>query len=499
MAYNFQDDLDERLKEVANQSASAIIQPGQVQATPQNQQSNLPNNMPQLSSGTGLIGGSNVSNDAARGTTQGPGGNRFANIGQYIQQNDPSQLSEAVGSRIEGAGERARQGINQVQEQFRQQVQAQTVNFDDRLANLIRQNPTQLTDAERQQVQAQRTAQFQGPQNISDIESFRPVQSQIENTRNLAQSTQSEEGRAQLAREVTTGRRATSGVVNLNNLLLSVDPRAQQRLAQATENVSDLDQRLEAARAAAQEQARTAAETTAQARQQTQSLLDTEKTGLQQNLQQKAESERERLVKLENELRQVIGQLSAAPTPAGVQTKITPDINYATAPGAFGGNYDQFVSLVDTVNKARDLGLNRDLNPFIRSLASPEAVTAQQVATADDLARYQALSQLAGVQPQFLTQVGQAPTRLAEFNYADALADLNAAISAEEARRKAPAPRGDSRDTNDLNNVIRATLEPTRAVLEPAKEFFSNVFSDKNTKKDIEKFDSKQVFSSILK
>lgn len=500
MAYNFQDDLDERLKEAANQSASGIIAPGQVAPDPQGQQSNLPN-VPQLNTGSGLISGTTISSDAARGAAQGPGGNRFANIGQYIQQNDPSRLSEAAGGKIEGAGEMARQGIGQTFDKFSQQVRSQTVNFDDRLADLIRQNPTQLTEAERQTVKAQRDAQFKGPRDLSEIEDYNAAKAQAEKAIALAQAAQTEEGRAQLAREVTTGRRATGGVVNLNNLLLSVDPRAQQRLGQAIESVSDIGGRLEQSRLAAQDMARTAAETTEQARQRTRELLESERAGLQQGLQQRAEARKQQLIGTDDELRQLITQLSTMPVQpgSGVHTKITPSIDYAKAPDLLGTNYDQFLTLMDTVNEAKGLGITRDLSPFVQALYSPDVVTPQAVATAEDLARYQALADLAGIAPQFLAQVGGAPNRLSSFDYNAALNDLRSAINNEKARRAAAAaPQGGGeRSRSDLEKAAEAAGQIFTAPLNLAGSLLG--ISDKDAKKDVEKFNSREIFSSILK
>jgi hypothetical protein len=430
MAYLPQDEnLDERLRQAAQQGQGET-----------------------LSGQSGIITQSPMSGNASTNVVQRAGGNQFANIGQYLTQNDASGLAEKASSKIEEAGTTAKNAIKGLEDEYKNRVEQNTVRFNQDLINKAISNPVNLTDAEKQQIKSMRTASYKGPQNISDIEDkYTDAMSKFDTAKLLSSFTTSEEGRAQLARDVTTGRRATGGVVGLNNLLLSSDPNARARLKQATDNNADLDQRLESVRSTAAELAQNAKKATQDASlKTTKTLLDTIQS-IDADLANRTALERSRLAQQDKMMRDSLDSLA---TNGSIE-------NPENLAGLLGISQDEARNLLDTASRAKSYNINFDPNSYIVQLANEGDVNKKSVATADEYARLQALADLAGTAP-ILEGYGSAPSRYSGIRYTDMVNQLNDLINArirEMNRPPAPEPERTPSDLERAGEFIQRNVE----------------------------------------
>jgi hypothetical protein len=401
MAYLPQDEnLDERLRQAAEQSTQ------------------------QLSGQSGVIASGNSSTSNSGGIVQRPGGNQFANIGQYLVQNDPSQLAERVSGVIKQAGGKAKESLENLRGAYRDAVDRAVIKLDEDL--LRRATATaNLSDEDRNKVKQMRTGSYSGPNQLSDlVGDYSDVLARINQANSISNLEESEEGRAQLAREVTQGRKASSGVVGLNNLLLSSSPEARAKLKESADKYRNLNAQLTDAERESIEMAQRGKEQSAAVNRAVQDELSNSLDRLNSDVDRRLAKERWWLQQKDQNMRDIVNDLAISRMDLTLDNfPIHKWINGKTRVfnhDLFGISESEGARLYDVLNKSRMKGVPTDLRPFLRTVATPEDFGRGEVMSPEEVARLMSLADLAGVEIGPLSY-GR-PTRLSKL---DAEAAIN--------------------------------------------------------------------------
>lgn len=265
---------------------------------------------PMLSPSSGAITPNQSPQNAppASGSSQKPTGSGFVNLFNYLDQNKTQSqgLSNKVGSTITGAGDEAKNKINQTQDVFNQKNQAGTTQFNKGVLDTVFKDPVKATEQQATDAKKQLNNTYQGPNQLSDVEDenglYTGILSSIGLAKNKVENSKTEGGRKELLREVEKSPIRTAGISSLNNLLLQNDPNSKQTLANARTGVGDLDERFNNAKATTEALAAKSVADAAAAKQQAQGLFDKNNQSYINRLNSKALSENERNKNLINAL-----------------------------------------------------------------------------------------------------------------------------------------------------------------------------------------------------
>lgn len=316
---------------------------------------------------------------AAPAAPQGSG--RFINLQKYIQANAPKSQEQSLGGQIaQKFGQQVGQvgqKIGQAQQQFQtgiapeqQRLAGAKSNIQQTLAAAT--SPSNLTPEQIQQFQAFSQGQARGPQEMQGLQQLRSDVAQVGRTAGLAQS---EPGRFQLLRNYFGTPTYSTGQQRLDQLLLQSQPSGLQNLRSQAQGANQ-------ALGSAQQQTSQTLGELARQRAEAQTAAQTGVTDAQTAEQGAITSEAERLTGQRNQLATKLSQL-------------------LNGRGGTGFRQDE-LSLLG-LNPADIEGINIsgvDLSSFTPN--SPQAITAGQVATPEQRARLEALSQLAGTDQTFL-------------------------------------------------------------------------------------------------
>jgi len=423
MAYVLNDNQEEQESGVlAGQEGQGIANPQQAGGPVQLSQSGGSIEGAQGSAG-------NEAAQAASTSSQNGGGAGFTNISQYLQQNadQAGKLANKVGGYVTGQGDTARSTLNDSTGKFNKVVDDNTVQFNQGLFNEVNQSAAQVAadQAKAADVTKQRTAEYKGPSTFEDTEFYNPAYQAIETAKTSGANTQTDEGRKQLLSQIQQSKRANAGVTSLNNLLLSNDENARNILNQANAGLSDLDQRLLDASNAAKARAAAAGETTAATK--------------------KAANE-----SLGNTLGGFKTDVDARTSQTLAQAKAQQDAVKAALSQSAVLNADQLKNLgitqaqYDALRGDRDLVKSKwgdtqfdDFSKYLTTTAPDASINRNNVATAEDYARLQALNQLMGGQDQFLSDASLAGTAnldTYDLNFGGAQSDISTARGGYERR-----------------------------------------------------------------
>lgn len=441
MAYLPQDD-EEKEGQGAQQGQIAAPQGETVQSTEiqqqkqSAQQENAVGGPVQLSEGSGDIqGASGDGSEAAEASQSGVDsgqGSGFTNITQYLQENAPQaqNLANRVGGIVQGQGNEASEAITGAQDSFNQDVQSNTVQYNQELANQAASQEFQGFQDQAQADEFRRmvNAQYQGPQNLESTDYYNPAAQSVQKAQSTAQLIDSDAGRKQLLSQIQQGKRANAGVTSLNNLLLSNSPEAKQILEQSRTGISDLDERLAQIAQQSGLDAEQAKALTAQTKQQIQNqflsdqgVVNQFKTDVDARTQQAIQEAQAK----QDAVKQAIAQ----------NASLTDEqLNY------LGVTKDQYNQLLADRNYYRDTFKKdnyNDLSRYITAQDPTQTLSRQNIATAEDYARNAALSDLLGINNDFLLDPSQAGTGSLDtfdLNLANAQGDISTARAGEEQR-----------------------------------------------------------------
>lgn len=219
-------------------------------------------------SGGSLIGGGGLPQAGASPTPPPPTqeGTGWTNLQRYLELNAPqaSKMAGRVAESVEEGARETGEAIRGGRSAFESDVERQ---------NVISQSPVEkakkaaesLTPEEREQFIRYRKGEFVGPGSLQETSAYYDLARQVEEAQARSGLTETSAGRQQLLDELATD--PTRGKTLLNELLLSGDPGARARLAEARQTGEALTGALsgavtasEAAAAAKQDELRDIAE-----------------------------------------------------------------------------------------------------------------------------------------------------------------------------------------------------------------------------------------------
>ncbi len=486
---------------------------------------NLDPNAPPPSGGgstliTGQGGSSNVHTGPAPSSPNAPGGmpGNFVGIQQYLNANQPqsSKLAGQVGGYVSDLGTSARGAASGAQGQFQNAINQNTVNLDQSLFNEAQANPQQVAAdaAKKAEFQKEYNANYGGPSSFEGSDYYAPA---LQATRAASDATTllgTPEGQKSVVAnlEKKTGGYSTPGAQSFDTALLQAAPNAREVIGQTIAKNSDLKANLDALAAEGNKAAKNAAATTVATNQAYQGTFGNQQlqSALEKALTAKASEANTSALKQG----QSIVEKLVSNQPLTDQELQSLDINKDNLSQIQAG--EKYVS---------------DLNPYT-GVVSPN-ITGQQIASSDDYARYLALNELTGQNANFLTNPNLANSAnynsVKPFNLNQYLADVAAAQKAEADRiaeaNKAPprthpqiepptagqvlsaVPGAIGNAISKVGNAIsKEGIKAGAPVQAPtAPDIFSKigkfgkkVFSDKNLKTNVEKFNASAFLDSMI-
>jgi hypothetical protein len=395
--------------------------------------------------------------------TGGQGSGSFTNLNAYLEANRGLNFGAQVAGQAQREIERAAEQQNVAERGFRQAADIGTIQRQDELLRQIQENPIAVAqnEAQRAELQRMRDAAYGGPRSLAETEFYQPTYEATRRAQEVAGLTESEAGRKTYLQELygpKAGRYDyTPGMQRLDNLLLQRDPEAKAAFAAVQANAANLPGRFEQLNQALNQYAQRAGEITAATRGATRGFLGIGETGAYEPgkgiIGQEAgqlESDVARRQKELADIKNLLGnigtyrsisqftpeQLAATGiTPEayrgyGIQAGLTPyypgdpnavsmaqQLEWINRP-AFRSNvgpYQAGESLRRIFNPLElEAGQLYGANPAsYASFANEADITASSVASPEQLARLQALSNLAGIEQTFISapeQVGKLTT-----------------------------------------------------------------------------------------
>lgn len=439
-------------------------------------------------------GGKSAPAEAAKQTTPGNSASPFVGIKEYLNANkqQSGKLGGQVGNFVGGRVDAANEALKGAEQNFGQQVDQNTVKLDENLLNQIKNDPTKVAQNQAQLQQAKNMQKaYAGPTDFQTNQAYQSAAPTLQK----AQNTVSNLGNAQGQKQVLTeqqlenrGGKVNRGAATLDQALLQASPEAREALKPTQEKGAQLKGNIDttiqnAMQRVSGAQAQSAATNKAvqdfynQQYQQQQAALNARAQAANQAAQQEAQDIRGRVG---------YGQLSDR------------DLAYL---GLSRGDFDtirgDFAKYGPEVTGGYgNQGMDQLMNYV--GFSNPNA-TAQNVATAEDYARAQALNQLAGFGGEYLSNPSLANTFNSDtvnFDVAGARNFINERKAAAERLAAQQAQGGGTGGgfANQVNESVNGG--PLAPVVNTVKSVFP---SDKNLKTDIKPFEAKKFLETISK
>lgn len=450
----------------------------------------------------GGAGSGQAQNQNQNAQQQGTSSGNYTNLQKYMTANQGFNNGQGLGAKvvnnINQAADQTKQQVNAAGNAFQQQAQSQ-INTWNSAQPLVQQavaDPSTFVQNNDNvaKVTAARDAQYTGPKSLQDLQgenNLANLQMKTQNVNDMANQGQTESGRFNLLRQMFGNQNYSRGQQSLDNLLVQGD-KDQLRQMQATRQVAgDTANTLNAAQQQAQ---KTAADATQQAQQvqtDTRNAFNGAINTLDTSLQSKVDAGNALNQRLKDEVAK--GTISAADAKLlGLQASTTDrlytDDVYANKSGKVGTwddyNTDEVNNMLNAwsapmgdayqeyqaahgpitsddlfnSNSALNQYINDKINNYgkvtdienygvdIGHYLNNMAATKQNVASADDYARYSALAKLAGVDPTLLTD----PTQAGKFDSTSRL------------------------DLDNYNKAVDANKAAFEAQYNPLMSFFNN-------------------------
>ena len=346
-------------------------------------------------------------------------GTGFTNLQQYLNANQNNQLGNTISGGINNQIQNTQQGLNQANQQFQQGLESNAFNTpqNQTYVNQTLQNAQNIQPG--QNVGQQDIGKFQqflggqytGPQSLSNAQM---LAGQAQNAQALGQSTLSEGGRQallqQFAGKSNPYQSYSQGQQNLDSLLLG---QQGKQLQGAAKQSNQLGQQVQNSITGAQQQAQTAQTGNQQfgkwVGDQTQGALNT----YQQNINNAANAANQAA---QNQLQSDYYSLESQYNP-NIQLPAGAHVGFMARPG---GQPQPLTSDLQFLQGQYSAGVTpQQIEQYITQGAQ---ATAQNIATPQQQAQYNALAQLAGQANNFLPagqQVGgYDPTKAITVNQA---------------------------------------------------------------------------------
>lgn len=346
----------------------------------------------------------------------------FVGIQQYINANRPqaSKLAGNVGGFVTDIGNQAKSTLDTQKGAFNQAVNQNSVQLNQGLLDEAKADPTKVASdaAKKAEFQKMRDAQYAGPASFEGSEFYQPAQQSVAKAQQAADNTKTVEGQRNLLSDLqkTQKGKVNQGALDFDSLLLQAAPEARSTLEGVRNAQTDLGNQFNAFTQEGNALAKNAAAQTAAAKSAVNQAFAGPQ-GVQGQLEQ-ALNERAQGAAMDNDW---FNQKAVQDFLSG--GKVTDE-----ALKRIGATREQ-ANQVGALNKGGAL-INPDaaknyytMNPLANQ------VNAQNVASAEDYARYQALNDLMGNTGSLLTdpsQAGKANYDNIDFDVNRFLADLTA-------------------------------------------------------------------------
>ena len=372
----------------------------------------------------------------------------FVGIKQYLDQNkqQSDKLAKNVGGYVESKGQQAQEAIGQSQQQYNQAVAQGTVQKNQQLIDQAKQDAASVAsdEAKKAEFQKMRDAQYQGPETLQQSDFYQPVAQSLTEAQRAADNTQTVSGRNELLsslQQSNTGK-SSAGATMLDNALLGASSTAKDVFGQAREKVGALQGQLSAAEQEAVNKANAAKSETEAARQ---AVLDSfaGENSVQANLEKELVARSQSLI---NQSKQQADQTAAA-----LKASAQLNDNQLKLLGITKQQYNELLADRDLLKNQFGKDPYSDLSIYAQKVDPTAKITAQNVATADEYAKYLALNDLMGTQGGFLTDpslAGTADTDALAFDFANAKGNVVQSIEMErqaKAQREAEAAAAKAR------------------------------------------------------
>jgi hypothetical protein len=397
---------------------------------------------------TAPIGASSGSSTTQSGNPTGTSSGRFTNITNYLNANKNFNQGTGLGGKIVNNVQQQNQNLNNnvqtAQQNFNTQADQNRRQYDANFVNNTINNATTAVNntEDVNKFNQMRDASYQGPTQLQDTPK---LQVQAQNINDTTSQLGTEQGRFNSLRQMFNRPTYSAGQQKLDNVFLQNDPNQVKQLNNARVLGNQAQNTVNQANTQAQAKAQLYQNEAADTKQQTQGALNKAFSDQDAALQAKVDQGNALNQRLASELKN--GTISADDAKLlGLQASDTgrlyTDSVYKNDGQAYAGSpsaqaalaawnqpfQDKF--LKDVANAGGQLSMDQlndefsnayktlqnvpgvrdienygvDTNAYLRNLDA----TKQNVASADDYARYQALSKLANVDPTLLTDPSQA-------------------------------------------------------------------------------------------
>lgn len=335
----------------------------------------------QLSSASRSIDPTGESKAEGAGPRTPTGQNRFQNLDAYLQNNNAQAMGQNFGNQLKSEIGKAQSAMDEAAQKFQSTVNASGVTAD---ASKIDQALADPTKADAKEYQSWMNTEYKGPKNLEeDSGAWNQYWGGAQSAKNSTQLAGTESGRFALLDKYYGRPSYSFGEKTLDNLLIqkggglndlkSIQDQSANLFAGGSKKVNDLNSYA---------------------------------------AQRAGEVERTR-----KKAREAIGLDEQGKVKGGALGKLQDDVTQRAKlmNESMGNIYGDILMDVgdDQLNDAtlRSLGLNEGENLYDLNLANyiqkGKPITVENAATADDYTRYLALSQLAGIDPTFLTEQGR--------------------------------------------------------------------------------------------
>lgn len=300
-------------------------------------------------------------------------GSNFVGLKSYLNanKNQAQKLGDQTAGVITNSAQDARTGLNSLNDTFNHQAGG-PVQANQAALGKINQAES-LNDQEKADLKKQYNAQYTGPNSLMDLQDqYNQVGQKINKAQTNVNSAGTEEGRKNLITQVNEKPR-TQGVTNFDSLLLQTGGGREKVGAAADQNKDISTELLNQNNISAQQKAADIKKQNDSIRNQTQSAVSGANQSFKKTLGQK----------IQDAISGATNQNNAYAADLGDQSSL-------------GANTLQNLGLSDG-RRIYDVDLNQFYKP-----ADISQINASNVADQNDYARYLALADIAGVEPETL-------------------------------------------------------------------------------------------------
>lgn len=310
----------------------------------------------------------------------------YTNLQSYLDANKGNNLSQDLSQNVIGEADAANEAAKQSETSFKSQVDQNTVKPNEDLFNQIKIDPTKVAQDKnsKESFQKMYNAQYQGPKNLSDdFADYVSAQSKQRKAEESGELTQNAEGRKTLLKNYYGRPDYTEGQQNLDQLLVQNDENADKNLSSAKARVDAQKTSFGSLKDSLNQYASQASQVTQDAYNKSRGLIEQEKGGFKSDLTNRYNQE---LQSRQNDYNQIQEMLKR-----GEITKSLAD-RYGLSNLAQGDK-------INTYGKSPLEYVSQTANPNINQFASKQ-----------EASKYQALTDLAGQQNDFLGMSDQLGT-----------------------------------------------------------------------------------------